>query len=259
VLSHSLELDGATIHLEERGEGRPLVLLHGGLGSSAYWDPVVDELAGSFRVITPDSRGHGRSTNPAGELSYARLADDVAALIGALELRRPVVGGWSDGGQVALELGVRHPGVAGALIAGAAYPDFDAGVRRAHRSLLSADDAGVPDLEALETLLGEYAEEMKALHRGGAKGWYELVTQTAPMWLDYEGLRPDQLESIQAPVLVLAADRDELIPVELAVSLFRALPDAELAVCPWLHHAGLTPERAEIFAGLIRDFAQRHT
>jgi pimeloyl-ACP methyl ester carboxylesterase len=258
MLSHSLEVNGAAIHLEEGGEGRPLVLLHGGLGSSAYWDPVVGELARGFRVITPDSRGHGRSTNPAGELSYARLADDVAALIGALVLRRPVVVGWSDGGQVALELGVRHPGLAAGLIAGAAYPDFDAGVREAHRSLLSADDAGVPDLKALDALLGEYAEEMKALHRGGAEGWRELVRQTAPMWLDYEGLRPDELESIETPVLVLAADRDELIPVELAVSLFRALPNAELAVCPWVRHAGLTPERAEMFAGLIRDFAQRH-
>jgi pimeloyl-ACP methyl ester carboxylesterase len=50
-------------------------------------------------VITPDSRGHGRSTNPAGQLSYVRIADDVAALMAALGLIRPVVGGWSDGGQ----------------------------------------------------------------------------------------------------------------------------------------------------------------
>ena len=77
----------------------------------------------------------------------------MAALIEALELERAVVGGWSDGGQVALELGVRHPGVAGALIVGAASPEFDRGVRDAHRELLSADDAGVPDLDAVETFV----------------------------------------------------------------------------------------------------------
>jgi pimeloyl-ACP methyl ester carboxylesterase len=68
---------------------------------------IVSGLAGSFRVIRPDSRGHGRSTNPAGELSYALIADDIAALIAALGLERPVVGGCSDRGQVALELGAR--------------------------------------------------------------------------------------------------------------------------------------------------------
>ncbi len=81
---------------------------------------VVPHLVYGFRLITPDSRGHGRSTNPASELFYPLIADDVAALIAALELARPVVGGWSDGVQVALELGARHPGVAGSLIVGAA-------------------------------------------------------------------------------------------------------------------------------------------
>jgi pimeloyl-ACP methyl ester carboxylesterase len=256
--SRTLQLNGSTIHVEEEGEGRPLVLLHGGLGSSASWTPVVADLGRSFRVITPDSRGHGRSTNLARELSYALLADDVAALIEALELQCAVVGGWSDGGQVALELGVRHPGVAGALIVGAASPEFDRGVRDVHRELLSADDAGVPDLDAVETLLGEYADDMKALHSGGAEGWHELVRQTAPMWLDYEGRRPDELAAVEEPVLVLAADRDDFIPVELGVSLFRSLPNAELAVCPALGHDGVTPDRAGIFAALVRDFAQRH-
>jgi pimeloyl-ACP methyl ester carboxylesterase len=138
-----VDVTGATIYYEEHGDGAPLTLVHGRLASSAHWQPVVPELAESFRVIRPDSRGHGRSTNPAGELTYARIADDIAALIAALGLERP--GGWSDGGQVTLELGARHAGVAVALII-AAFPDFDAGgLREAHRALLGADETGVPD------------------------------------------------------------------------------------------------------------------
>jgi pimeloyl-ACP methyl ester carboxylesterase len=94
-----IEVNEAALYYEERGHGAPLILIHGGLASSSQWEPVVPELANGFRVITPDSRGHGRSTNPAGELSDARIADDIAALIAALRLRRPVVGGWSDGGH----------------------------------------------------------------------------------------------------------------------------------------------------------------
>jgi pimeloyl-ACP methyl ester carboxylesterase len=77
------------------------------------------------------------------------------------------------------------------------------------------------------------------------------------MWLEYQGLGPGRLREIDAPALVLGGDRDELVPIDLSVSLFRALPDAELAVCPALSHDGPTPERAGIFAGLIRDFARR--
>ena len=137
-------------------------------------------------VITPDSRGHGRSTNPAGELSFPLIADDVAALIAALGLERPVVGGWSDGGQVALELGARHPGVGGGLIVGAAYPDFDSsGLRETNKDLLGADDAGTPDLAQLDENFGDFAGVVKSLHPGGAQQWQVLVQQTAPMWLDY--------------------------------------------------------------------------
>ena len=254
-----IEANGAALYYEEHGDGAPLILIHGGLLSRSQWEPVIPELVDGFRVITPDSRGHGRSTNPAEELSYALIADDIAALIAALGLRRPLVGGWSDGGQVALELGARHPGAAGALIVGAAYPDFETGgLREAHRALLGADEAGIPDPAHLDAQFGEFAEEIKALHPGGAERWRALVRQTAAMWLDYDGLGPDELRGIQTPVLVLAGDRDELVPLDLSVSLYRALPKAELAICPQLSHDGPTPERAPVFASLIRDFARRY-
>jgi pimeloyl-ACP methyl ester carboxylesterase len=255
----TVDVNGATLYYEEQGTGAPLILIHGGLASSAQWEPVVPELTDGFRVIRPDSRGHGRSTNPTRGLSYARIADDIAALIAALALQRPVVGGWSDGGQVTLEVGARHPGAAGGLIVGAAAPDFDAaGVREAHRALLGADQAGVPNATHLDAQLGEFAEEIKGLHPGGAEQWGRLVHQTAPMWLDYAGLTPDAVRAIQTPVLVLAGDRDELIPLDLSISLYRTLPNADLAVCPSLSHDGPTPERAPVLAGLIRDFARRH-
>jgi pimeloyl-ACP methyl ester carboxylesterase len=255
----SVDVNGVALHYEEHGDGAPLILIHGGLSSSSDWHPVVPELAACFRVIAPDSRGHGRSTNPPGELSYALIADDTAALIATLGLRRPVVGGWSDGGQVTLELGARHPEAAGALIVGAAYPDFDAGgLREAHRALLGADETGAPDPAHLDAQLGEFAEEIKALHPGGAERWRALVRQTAPMWLGYEGLGPDELQKIATPVLVLAGDRDEIVPLDLSVALYRALPNAELAVCPSLSHDGPTPDRGPVLASLIRDFVRRH-
>jgi pimeloyl-ACP methyl ester carboxylesterase len=253
-------VNGMELYYEDHGGGAPVILIHGGLGSSSQWASVVPELADGFRVITPDSRGHGRSTSPAGKLSYADIADDIAALIDELELQRPLVGGWSDGGQVALEFGARHPTVAGALIVGAAHPDFDAsGLRDVHRQLLAADEPGTPDPVRVDADLGELAEEIKALHPGGAERWATLLHETAAMWLDYQGLGPEEVRAINTPVLVLAGDRDEFISLDLVVALYRTLPNAELAICPSLSHEGPTPERARIIASLIRDFAQRHT
>jgi pimeloyl-ACP methyl ester carboxylesterase len=252
-------VNGATLYYEEHGSGDPLVLIHGGPASSAMWEPLLPELVDRFRVITPDSRGHGRSTNPSRWLSYAQLADDVAALIAALGVQEPVVGGYSDGGQVALELGARHPDVASALIVGAAYPEFAAsGLREAHRTMLGADEAGIPDLAQFEANLGEFADLIKSWHPGGAERWQTLVRQTARMWLEYEGLTQDDLRKIQAPTLIFAGDRDELYPLDLLVALYRALPNAELAVCPQAAHVTpVTPEGASRFAAAIREFSDR--
>jgi pimeloyl-ACP methyl ester carboxylesterase len=257
--STTLDIDGAAIHVTERGAGPALLLVHGGLGSGAEWAPLTELLADRFRVLTPDSRGHGRSTNPAGALSYPRLADDLAALIDALRLDRPTVVGWSDGGQAVLELALRHPQVAGALVVGGAYPDFaTSGLRDTHRGLLGADQAGVPDLAHLDAELGPTADELKALHPGGAPRWAELIRQTASMWLDYPGLPMSAMATINTPTLVLAADRDEMIPLELTLALYRALPAAELAVAPGSDHgAPMTPGRVAVFAAVIRDFAER--
>lgn len=259
--SRVLEIHGADLHVDEHGRGASLVLVHGGLGSAAEWAPMIPLLADRFHVITLDNRGHGRSTNPRGVLSYPTLADDLAALIAAFGLERPVVGGWSDGGQIVLELAVRHPEAAGALVVGGAYPDFvSTGLHETHRALLGADAAGNPDLAHLAAELSDAAEEIRALHLGGQRHWAELIRQTAGMWLEYPGLTAHDVAAITHPTLVLAADRDEIIPLDLAVALYRALPNAEFAVGPRADHAApLTAERAPVFAALIGDFAQRYT
>jgi pimeloyl-ACP methyl ester carboxylesterase len=244
-MSARIELNGISVAYTERGSGPPLLLLHGGLASGAVWEPVASRLACEFRVITPDSRGHGHSTNSVGTLSYALLADDVAALTSALGLEKPYIAGWSDGGQVALELAVRHPETAGALIIGGAYPDFvTSGLRAAHRNLI----------ENLDAELGDEVEEIRALHAD----WDALVERSAGMWLDYEGISDEEISSISAPVLVLAADHDEFVGLDLSIALYNNLPAAELAVCPGAaHESPMSRDRAEMFAALIADFCRR--
>ena len=134
-------------------------------------------------------------------------------------LDRPVVGGYSDGGQVALELGARHPEAASALIVGAAYPEFvDSGLVEVFRPILGADEAGRPDLAQVDAVLEDAADLVKSWHPGGERQWRTLVEQTAPMWLDYPGLTEEQVRAIDLPVLVFTGDRDGMIELDLIVS-----------------------------------------
>jgi pimeloyl-ACP methyl ester carboxylesterase len=245
VTARRLAVDGAELAYTDHGSGQPIVLVHGGLSSGAAWGPLLPMLAEQFRVVAPDSRGHGHSTNPRGELSYPLLADDLAALIAELGLDAPLVGGWSDGGQVAAELAVRHPRAAGALVIGGAHPDFvGSGLREVHRGLLGELDGDADD----------ELHELVALH----DDWPALLRQTAGMWLGYDGLDAAQIAAVAVPTLVLAADRDEVVGLDLAVDLFRRLPDAELAVVPGARHESPAgPERGPLFAALITDFARR--
>ena len=79
------------------------------------------------------------------------------------------------------------------------------------------------------------------------------------MWLGYQGLTPDDLRRIDVPTLIFVGDRGEMFPLDLMVSLYRALPNAELAVCPNADDfTPVTPDGASRFAATIRDFARRH-
>ncbi len=93
---------GAKIYYEDQGEGQPILLVHGWLCSSKFWQKNVPELAREFRVVTLDLRGHGRSGKTLAGHTVGQYARDVRALIEHLELHDVVLLGWSLGGPVVL-------------------------------------------------------------------------------------------------------------------------------------------------------------
>jgi pimeloyl-ACP methyl ester carboxylesterase len=254
-----IEVNGASLYVEEHGNGEPLVLVHFGLGSSVTWEKLVPLLSEQFRVITVDSRGHGRSTNPSGTLSYEQLTDDVAGVIDTLSVERPVVGGWSDGGEVALQFGLRHSGRARALIAGGTSLDLGGEAARAEiRAWFHVGDDGAVDLAAFAAANEEGLLPMlRQWQPGGEAHWQRIVQQSVTMWLSYAGLTREQVERINVPTLVMVGDRDEHVPVESALRLYRWLPQAELAVLPGASHLRPVLDPAGFVTATV-DFVQRH-
>lgn len=254
--------NGLEMYYEEVGTGLPLILLHGGTAIGSSWRPHLAALEKHFRVIMPDSRAHGRTNNPGGKLSYRTMADDFAAFAQALGLTKPFIFGYSDGGQTALEIGMRHPDLAGALVIGGATYQFSQLYYDTVNSF-SFITNGLVDTEAIERDEPEWAESLKTEHAQPADPdkWKTLLEQITPLWLTPLDYSLDDLRKITAPTLILVGDRDEGVPVEQAVEMYRTIPQAELAVLPNADHGSagwLDGGPNPLFTQAVAAFLLRH-
>ena len=117
---HFAKVNGISLYYEIRGDGPPLLLIHGNGGSIERVRCQIEYFSRSRRVIVADSRAHGRSDSGAGRLTYEQIADDLSALLGELKIDASDLWGHSDGGIVALLLAIRHPGQVRKVIASSA-------------------------------------------------------------------------------------------------------------------------------------------
>lgn len=251
-------VNGIEMYYEDHGEGNPLLMLHGGTGTaSSNWEAYFPAFSKEFRVIAPDFRGHGSTNNPLGEWSYGVMADDIVALITDLELQKPHICGWSDGGQVALELAMRYPGLASAYIVGAAVKDFSDVYLQA-LTQWGFVGPGEVDFSRIQKATPEYVELVRSLHfPQGAEYWKELLTGLSKMWFTPLNYNNDDFLKISEPLLILIGDRDDLIPVEDSAAMYRLIPNAELAVVPNADHA-LPRANVNMFSDTVLEFLKRH-
>jgi pimeloyl-ACP methyl ester carboxylesterase len=253
-----IEANGLRVYYETYGEGEPLLLIHGGTATAQSWASHLPAFAEHFRVFAPDSRGHGRTDNPTGEFGYSAMANDVAALIKALGLKRPLVLGYSDGGQIALELGMRYPGLAKALVLGGTQFRFSEAYLEDARALLGIAEGEKVDTERLEREQPDFVAYLRESHGHvyGPEYWKTYVKKIAALWLTPLCYAPENLAAITDPVLLLVGDRDG-VATEESIELFRLLPNAELAVAPASDH-GFIEAKADLFDALALDFLVRH-
>jgi pimeloyl-ACP methyl ester carboxylesterase len=254
-----IQANGLDIYYEEHGQGEPLLLIHGGALTGGSWQPYLETFAEHYRVITPDSRGHGRTANPTGTMSFELLADDMAAFVQALGLHKPLIYGYSDGGQVALEVGMRYPHLPQALVIGGAHLELTEGSRKWVRSILGDSQSPDVDIEKFERENQAFAAMLQQDH--GPDNWKTLLKQIKPMWNAQLNYTSAGFARVVAPTLVLVGDRDEFVPVEDAVGMYRLLPDAELAVVPAADHTDFIFSLAKItlLQPLVLDFLVRHS
>jgi pimeloyl-ACP methyl ester carboxylesterase len=258
AVSRRVDVGDLSVHYLEQGSGPPVVLLHGGLATAAMsWTGSMPALARRFRVVAPDARAHGGTGNPSDRLGYDQMADDLAGLVAALGLERPFVVGYSDGAQVALELALRHPGLArGIVLGGVVSEPHEVYVAGLHAWGFPAP--GEVDLPLLEREFGDdFYAETRAAHEHVADdaGWRRFLEQISALWLTVPRYEDAQLAAVEDPVLVIAGDRDDMAGLDQAERLYRAIPGAELAVVPDADHGAAD---RPVFWALVEDFLDRH-
>jgi pimeloyl-ACP methyl ester carboxylesterase len=233
-----------------------LLLLHGGTGTCRWWDAHIATLAEHFQVFALDSRGHGKTDNPTGTLSYRVMANDVAAFIQELNLEQPLLVGFSDGGQIALEIGIRYPTLARALLLSGVCS------RLTESALHSMHAFGVEgpknvNFERMERDLPDLVQFWQAQHTmQGDNSWRSLLDQISEMWYTPLGYVEADLRGVTAPTLIALGDRDGFSPVEEAIYMYRLMPNAELVITPNAGH--FFPETNHPFFAQMLDFLLRH-
>ncbi|MFW9968366.1 MAG: alpha/beta fold hydrolase [Candidatus Thorarchaeota archaeon] len=256
---HYINVNGLEMHYIDKGNGPPLVLLHGGIATARFqWGPHIPIFSKSFRVIAPDCRGQGKTNIPEGKFGYSLMAEDIVGLIEEIGLEKPFVCGWSDGGQIALEIGIRHPEIARALVAGGVLAEISEYYIEMMRSM-GVNGPGDVDLEKFGMKYPEFQAALSEIHSPvyGPDYWKELLVNISGMWMNPKEFPGNRIKKITTPTLVLQADRDEAISLEEAIRIYRSIPSAELAVVPGADHGGVI-SKPEVFCFVITEFLKRY-
>ncbi len=218
--SGTVEVKGAQIYYAIYGvpAGEPVVLLHGGLGNSDHFAFQMPALTSLFKVIVIDSRGQGRSTLSKGKLSYHAMAEDVIGVLDKLAIKKAAFVGWSDGGEIALDLAIHQPDrVSKIFVVGANY---DAAGSKARGGSSTAT-------------FQAYAAKCKADHAklsSKPKSYDAVIDALLPVWRNPAGFTKAQLKSIQAPSAIALGDHDEIIVLDQVKEMGTLIPKGQAVV-----------------------------
>ena len=209
------KVNGLNLYFETHGAGRPLILLHGGLGSGEMFGPNLSRLAQRHQVIAPDLQGHGRTADIDRPIDVRLMADDIAALIDHLGLERPDVVGYSLGGGVALHTAAKYPAKVRRLVAASANirPDAIYPEMRVQQSQVNAAAADfmkdTPMYQSYQKVAPRPEDFPRLLDKIGAS-----------MAKDFDFSA--EVRSLQVPTLIVAGDAD-MAPPSHYVEMFKLL------------------------------------
>lgn len=233
----TIPINGMEMYYEIHGAGEPLVLLHGGTGAGVNWGLIFKNAPVGYRLIIPDLRGHGRSTNPSGGFTFRQSALDVFAMLDHLGIEKFKAIGMSLGAKTLLHVATQQPARVEAMVLVSATPYFPAQARAIMRQV-SPDNRTEAEWE-----------QMRQWHKHGdeqIRGLWKMANSFKDSYDDMN-FTPPYLSTIAARTLIVHGDRDPLYPINMAVELYSAIPRSYLWVIPNGGHGPIFGKMADQF------------
>jgi valacyclovir hydrolase len=236
------------IHYEDRGAGEVTVCIPGALGTGeSDFHQQIAFFSQSGRVIAPDPRGYGQSRPPARDYPldfYDLDADDLIALLNALEIDRFSVLGWSDGANIGSLLAIKYPARVRRLVVWAGNSFLSAQEMEAFRSIRSLASWSPRAVDAMRAV---YGDELAAM-------WSAYVDGLETIYTNGGEIYRSRLSCIKCPTLILHGEKDPLVPAFHPEILRDEIEHSELVTIPdGKHniHARYAPEFNRIVSGFL--------
>ncbi|PGL69856.1 alpha/beta hydrolase [Bacillus sp. AFS055030] len=227
IINSIVELENLTIAYKDQGKGKPIVLIHGFMGSHAYWEKVVPKLSEDYRVIAIDLPGHGDSTAIIKEHTIEDYADVIKDFLDQLNIQQVTMFGHSLGGYITLTFAQRYSNYLNgfSLIHSTAYPDSEEAKKARVATSEKVKNEGVKNV--VDGLIPKLFSpkniqtNSKEIDLAKQIGYKTTVDGTVNALISMKN-RPDRnhiLNDTNLPVLLLAGKDDQIIPPEKTFSV----------------------------------------
>ena len=219
------DVNGIKMYYEIYGEGKPLVLIHGG-GSTIQttFGRVIPELAKHRQVIAVELQAHGRTGDRAKDATFEQDADDVATLLKNLHIDKADFFGFSNGGTTTVQIAIRHPEIVDKMILGSAL----------------CKRSGMPPFFwdfMKQARLSNMPEQLKEAYlqvTPNTVGLQTMHDKDAKRMVNFKDIPDAQVAAIKAPALIIIGDKDIILP-EHAIEMHKLIVNSELAIIPGIH------------------------